>query len=72
MEKLKNFYYKSLHNLIEPLVLIYNTFPANTTTVKIKAADLPIVKAVNKKNFPAVTFDYAFFDDIVNNQFRQD
>ena len=68
----KNFYYKSLHNLIEPLVLIYNTSPANTITVKIKPADLPIVKALYKKNFPATTFDYAFFDEIVSNQYRQD
>lgn len=26
----KNFYYKSLHNLVEPFVMVWNTFPANT------------------------------------------
>jgi len=68
----KNFYYKSLHNLVEPLILIYNTFPANTTTVKIKPGDLGIVKDLYKKNFPAIPFDYSFFDEIVNKQYQSD
>jgi putative ABC transport system permease protein len=42
----KNFYYKSLHNLVEPLVLVYNLNPANTTTVKIKPKDLPSCKRI--------------------------
>jgi putative ABC transport system permease protein len=68
----RNFYYKSLHNLVEPLVLIYNTFPANTTTVKIRPQDLPIVKELYKKNFPTQYFDYSFFDEMVNKQYEKD
>ncbi|MFI5154372.1 MAG: ABC transporter permease [Chitinophagales bacterium] len=68
----KNFYYKSLHNMVEPLVMIYNTFPANTTTVKIMPGDLPIVKAIFKKNFPALPFEYSFFDEMVNKQYKID
>lgn len=68
----KNFYYKSLHNLVEPLVLIYNTTGANTTTVKIRPADLPIVEGLFKRNFPGQPFDYSFFDEMVNKQYRQD
>ncbi len=68
----QNFYYKSLHNMVEPLVMIYNTFPANTTTVKIKPRDLHVVKDIFKKNFPALPFDYSFFDEIVKKQYQKD
>ncbi|HTE13434.1 MAG TPA: FtsX-like permease family protein, partial [Chitinophagaceae bacterium] len=68
----KNFYYKSLHNIVEPLVMVYNLNPISTTTVKIKPADLPLVKEIFKKNFPAIPIDYSFFDEIVNKQYQQD
>lgn len=69
----KNFYYKSLHNLVEPLVLICNT-PVNdyTTTIKIQARDLPLVTATFKQYFPSLPIDYAFFDDIVNKRYEKD
>ena len=41
---MKNFYFNSLHNEIEPVVMLYNTLPINTTTVKIKPRDLSLVK----------------------------
>jgi putative ABC transport system permease protein len=69
---IKNFYYKSLHNLVEPLVLVYNTFPANTTTLKISPAGLPVVKALFKKNFPSLPFDYSFFDERIKKQYEKD
>ena len=68
----KNFYYKSLHNMIEPLVMVYNVNPANTTTIKIKPHDLPIVKELYKQHFPSAVIDYSFFDDIVNKQYEKD
>jgi putative ABC transport system permease protein len=68
----KNFYYKSLHNLVEPLTLVRNTFPANTTTVKIKPKDLTVVKAIFKQHFPAVPFDYSFFDEMTDKQYQKD
>ena len=68
----KNFYYKSLHSIIEPLVMVYNIFPVNTTTVKIKPKDLPVVSTLYKKAFPALPFDYAFFDEIINKQYQKD
>ena len=68
----KDFYFKSLHNTIEPLVMIWNTFPANTTTVKISPANLSVVESIFKKHFPATVFDYAFVDDTVNKQYMQD
>ncbi len=69
---MKNFYYKSLHDVIEPVVMVYNTFPINTTTVKIKPRDLPVVKALFKKNLPEVPIDYSFVDEMVAKQYQKD
>ena len=68
----KDFYFKSLHDVIEPVVMVYNTFPMNTTTVKIKPRDLPVVKTLFKKNLPEVPIDYSFFDEIVGKQYLKD
>jgi len=68
----KNFYYRSLHNLVEPLVLVYNINPANTTTIKIKPSDLLVVTKIFKKYFPSTPPDYSFFDEIVNKRYEKD
>jgi putative ABC transport system permease protein len=69
---MKNFYFKSLHDVIEPVVMVYNTFPINTTTVKIIPKNLPIVKALFKKNLPEVPIDYSFVDEMVAKQYQKD
>jgi len=69
---MKNFYFKSLHDVIEPVVMVYNTAPINTTTVKIKTGDLPLVKALFKKNLPDLPIDYSFLDEFVNKQYQKD
>lgn len=68
----KNFYFKSLHNLIEPLILVYNSSRANTTTIRIKPGDLPMVKTLFKKNLPNVPISYSFYDEIINKQYLND
>jgi putative ABC transport system permease protein len=68
----KNFYFNSLHNKIDPLIMVYNQTPANTTTVRIKPKDLPILKELFKKNLPTVPMDYSFFDEILNKQYEKD
>ncbi len=69
---MKNFYFKSLHDVIEPVVMVYNTFPINTTTIKMKPKDLPIVKALFKKNLPEVPINYSFVDEMVAKQYQRD
>lgn len=69
---MKNFYYKSLHNVIEPLAIVMNIFPANTTTVKIKPKNLPLVKSVFKQHFSSLPFDYSFMDESVETQYVKD
>ncbi len=68
----KNFYFKSMHSLIEPLIMVYNSSLANTTTIKIKQSDLPLVKKLFKKNLPASPMDYSFYDEILNKQYIND
>lgn len=68
----KNFYYRSLHNIVEPLVLVYNLNPANTTTVRIKPSDLHVVTTIFRKYFPSIPADYAFFDEIVDKRYEKD
>ncbi len=69
---IRNCYFNSLHDVIAPLVMIYNTTPINITTIKIKPRDLALVKTVFKKNFPEIPIDYSFLDDIVEKQYTKD
>ena len=68
----KNFYYRSLHNLVEPLVMIYNDVPTNITTVNMSPQNLPIIKNIYKQYFPAIPIDYSFFDEIISRQYEKD
>jgi putative ABC transport system permease protein len=68
----KNFYYRSLHNLVEPLVMIYNDRSTNITTVNIRPQNLPILKNIYKQYFPAIPIEYSFFDEIISRQYEKD
>ncbi len=67
-----NFHYRTLHNAIEPLVLIYNTLPASSILIKVRPEHLPLVQAVWEKAYPAYPCDYAFLDSSFEAQFRKD
>jgi putative ABC transport system permease protein len=69
---MKNFYFKSLHDAIEPVVMVYNESTFNTTTIKIKPGDLSIVKTLFRKNLPTTPMDYSFLDEIVEKQYVKD
>jgi putative ABC transport system permease protein len=70
----KNFYYKSLHNIVEPLIMAYNNNPRyfNSPTIKINPEYLPIVRKLYKKYFPLLPFEYEFYDDIVAKRYEKD
>ncbi|MDM8173036.1 ABC transporter permease [Olivibacter sp. 47] len=57
----KNFYYKSMHNLVEPLVMIYNTFPATTISLRINSHSLSKVKDAWTSFFPNRSFRLYLF-----------
>jgi putative ABC transport system permease protein len=68
----KNFHFRSLHNLIEPLVLIYNTSPANSVMLNVKPNHLSVVKAVWQRHYPMYAFDYTFLDQSFEAQYHKD
>ena len=68
----KDFYYRSLHNLVEPLVMVYNNVPINIATVSISPKNLPVLKNIYRQYFPAIPIDYSFFDEIVSRQYEKD
>lgn len=68
----KNFYYQSMHNLVEPLAMIYRTDAPWFISVKINPADLPAVKDTWRDLFPDSIFDYTFLDDAYAAQYRKD
>lgn len=68
----RNFYHKSMHNLVEPLVMIYNTFPPTTVSFRISPHKLPKVKTAWASFFPNRTFDYTFMDDAYAAKYEKD
>jgi len=68
----KNFYYQSMHNLVEPLVMVHHTDAPWFISIRINPTDLPTVKAVWEDLFPNKVFDYTFLDDAYAAQYRKD
>jgi putative ABC transport system permease protein len=70
---MKNFFFKSLHNVIEPAIMIYNTNnPLVAALVKAPPQQLPRMKEIWKQYFPSQPFDYFFMDESFNEQYKQD
>ncbi len=68
----KDFYYKSLHNAVEPLVMVYNNSSTDVLTLKIRPADLRVVRELFTGIFPNLLFDYSFFDEMISKQYEED
>ncbi|MGA0560325.1 ABC transporter permease [Larkinella sp. VNQ87] len=68
----KNFHYRSLHNLVEPLILVYNTIPVSSVLIRVKPEHLPVVKAIWQHHYPAYPFDYSFLNESVEKQYDKD
>ncbi|WP_439581262.1 ABC transporter permease [Dyadobacter bucti] len=69
---LKNFHYKSLHSPIEPVVMIWNTFPASTLIVKLKPGSLPVLNKLWPKYFPETPLNYSFMDSAFGILYKAD
>ncbi|WP_020594706.1 ABC transporter permease [Spirosoma panaciterrae] len=69
---LKNFNYRSLHNPIEPLILIYRTSLINNVMVRVKPSDLSVVKTIWQQHYPNYPFDYSFLDASFDAKYRKD
>ncbi|GAB4032498.1 hypothetical protein GCM10028774_13190 [Spirosoma jeollabukense] len=68
----KNFNYRSLHNPVEPQVLVYNTAPVSNLMLRIKPVHLPVVKAIWQRHYPNYPFEYTFLDESFDAQYRKD
>jgi putative ABC transport system permease protein len=67
-----DFFWSSLHNPIEPALLIYKTDPPNAVLVKAPPSELPRLKQLWKTYFPYSPFDYWFMDEAFNAQYKSD
>jgi putative ABC transport system permease protein len=68
----KNFYYKSLHNVIEPLILVYRHDRVSSVLVKTNATTLDGFKKVWQQFFPGKPFAHQYLDDAYAAEYRQD
>jgi putative ABC transport system permease protein len=69
----KDFYFKSLHNVIEPMVMVYRTDPP-VAAVLLKASPtvLPRLRQLWRTYLPAYPFDYYFMDEDFDKQYEKD
>lgn len=68
----RDFFWKSLHNSIDPAMLIYKTDPPNAVLLKTSPAELPRLKQLWKNYFPYSPFEYWFMDEAFNAQYKSD
>jgi len=67
-----DFHYRSIHNLVEPLVMIYNTSPPEHITVKLQSNNVANLKDKWQKLYPGYPFDYFFLDESFEKQYEKD
>jgi putative ABC transport system permease protein len=68
----KDFFWKSLHNSIDPAMLIYKTDPPNAVLVKTPPSEMPHLKRLWKNYFPSDAFEYWFMDESFNALYKSD
>jgi putative ABC transport system permease protein len=68
----KDFFWKSLHNSIDPAMLIYKTDPPNAVLVKTTPSEAPRLKQLWKSYFPFSPFEYSFMDESFNALYKSD
>jgi putative ABC transport system permease protein len=68
----KNFYYKSLHNIIEPMMLVYRGDRVSSVLVKTASTGMGDFKKVWQKYFPGKPFAYQYLDEAYAAEYRKD
>ena len=68
----KDFYFKSLHNVIEPMAMIYKTDPPLGVLVKTTPKELPRLKQLWRTYEPAYPLDFYFLDENFDKQYEKD
>ena len=68
----KDFFFKSLHNAIEPMVMIYKPDPPLAVLLKASPQTLPRLRQLWKTHFPTTPFNYYFLDENFAAQYEKD
>jgi len=68
----RDFFWKSLHNSIDPVMLIYKTDPPNAVLVKTAPSEIPRLKQLWKNFFPSTPLEYKFMDEAFDAQYKSD
>jgi len=72
----KDFHFLSLQNELEPVVLLYNPNAANTINIKFNKGDYTgMIKELEARwveMAPRHPFDYSFYDDILDRNYRNE
>jgi putative ABC transport system permease protein len=64
-----NFHNKSLHDLIEPVVLIYDENYSSSLLVKTSSANIETIKSVWTSFFPDTPFEVSYFDQFIEGKY---
>ena len=68
----KNFHNKSLHNIIEPIVFLFDTNYANHLLIKTQSTDLQEVKSSWAKFYPQTPFSLRYFDQFIGAMYEKE
>ncbi len=69
---IKNYFFKSLHNAVEPIVILYNTRTVALVTVKTETKNISRIAEIWKAHFPSQPFQYDFLDEALAGQYKKD
>jgi putative ABC transport system permease protein len=68
----KDFHYMSLHNVIAPLALVYQTETLPGIELRMPAEDLTKVQKIWEHFYPSLPFNYSFVEDDIKGQYQDD
>lgn len=70
----KDFFFKSLHNMIEPVVMVYkdSASPNWAVLAKLSPSIVPRLKRLWTEYFPSEPFSYYFMDESFDGQYKGD
>jgi putative ABC transport system permease protein len=69
-----DFHFKSVHNKVEPALLVFNKASMSPIAVSLKIPPSMVgeIRELFTQYFPAIAFDYSFVNDSVEQQYRKD
>jgi len=68
----QNFHNKSLHNVIEPIVFIYDNNYSSNLLVKVNSSDVSNIKAMWGDFFPDTPFLLTYFDKFIDSMYAKE